>query len=128
MIWSAFCLSRPYHLKFFKGCLPQILPGPFLNTLSHLFRMYTFSTWCCFSFFLLILFLELRPLDIGRKLEFHRKLKVHDVFRTPYLRSISVLRPMGSVMPPFTQNIITMFQCKNAKKSFVGNFPHKVIV
>ena len=31
------CLSRPYHFKFFKGCLPQILLGPFLNTLTHLF-------------------------------------------------------------------------------------------
>ena len=28
------CLSRPYPFKFFKGCLPQILLGPFLNTLS----------------------------------------------------------------------------------------------
>ena len=28
-------LSRPYHLKFFKGCLPQILLRPFLNILSH---------------------------------------------------------------------------------------------
>ena len=26
----------PYHFKLFKGCLPQILLGPFLNTLSHL--------------------------------------------------------------------------------------------
>ena len=24
---------RPYHFKFFKGCLPHILLGPFLNTL-----------------------------------------------------------------------------------------------
>ena len=30
------CLNRPYHLKSFKGCLPQILLGPFLNTLTHL--------------------------------------------------------------------------------------------
>ena len=30
VIWSA--LSRPYDFKFFKGCLPQILLGPFLNT------------------------------------------------------------------------------------------------
>ena len=30
-------LSRPYPFKFFKGCLPQILLGPFLNTLSHLY-------------------------------------------------------------------------------------------
>ena len=28
-------LSR-YYFKFFKGCLPQILLGPFLSTLSHL--------------------------------------------------------------------------------------------
>ena len=28
------CLSRPYLSKFFKGCLPQILIGPFLNALS----------------------------------------------------------------------------------------------
>ena len=34
-IWrDIVCLSRPYHFKFFKGCLPQILLGPFLNTLS----------------------------------------------------------------------------------------------
>ena len=28
------CLSRPYYFKFFKGCLPQVLLGPFLNTLT----------------------------------------------------------------------------------------------
>ena len=26
-------ICRPYHFKFFKGCLLQILLGPFLNTL-----------------------------------------------------------------------------------------------
>ena len=30
------CLDRPYHFRFFKGCYPQILLGPFLNTLTHL--------------------------------------------------------------------------------------------
>ena len=30
------CLSRPYPYKFFKGYLPQILLGPFLNTWTHL--------------------------------------------------------------------------------------------
>ena len=29
-------LSRPYHFKFFKCSLPQILLGPFLNTVSHI--------------------------------------------------------------------------------------------
>ena len=33
-VWSA--LGRPYPFKFFKDCLPQILLGPFLNTLSHI--------------------------------------------------------------------------------------------
>ena len=28
--------TRPYHFKFFKGCLPKILLGPFLNTLTQL--------------------------------------------------------------------------------------------
>ena len=30
------CLSRPYHFKFFKGCLPQISLGSLLNTLSQI--------------------------------------------------------------------------------------------
>ena len=30
------CLGRRYHFKFFKGFLPQILLGPFLNTLSQM--------------------------------------------------------------------------------------------
>ena len=29
-------LSKPSDIKYFNGCLPQILLGPFLNTLSHL--------------------------------------------------------------------------------------------
>ena len=34
--WFNNCLGRPYHFNFFKACLPQILLGPFLNTLTHL--------------------------------------------------------------------------------------------
>ena len=30
-----------------------------------------------------------------------------------------VLYSQGSVMPSFTQNTITMFQCKNAKRKFL---------
>ena len=30
------CLSRPYNFKFFKGCLPQILLAPVLNTLTNM--------------------------------------------------------------------------------------------
>ena len=30
------CLKRPYHFQYSKGCLPQILPCPFLNTLSRI--------------------------------------------------------------------------------------------
>ena len=32
------CLSKPYPFKSFKGCLPQISLGPFLNTLSLAFK------------------------------------------------------------------------------------------
>ena len=33
MVWL---MVRPYPLKFSKGCLPQILLGPFLNILSQM--------------------------------------------------------------------------------------------
>ena len=29
-------LSRPWPFEFFKGCLPKIVLGPFLNALTHL--------------------------------------------------------------------------------------------
>ena len=35
MVWLV-CLSRPYHFKFFKDYLAQILLGPFLNILSQI--------------------------------------------------------------------------------------------
>ena len=55
-------LGRPYHFKIFKGCLPQILLGPFLNTMTHfslcissLTYLYYLHTWkfivCPFSVF-----------------------------------------------------------------------------
>ena len=34
-VWSS--LGRPYPFKFFKGCLLQILLGPFLNTLAQMY-------------------------------------------------------------------------------------------
>ena len=36
-VWSA--LARPYRFEFFKGFDPQVLIGPFLNTLSHLLNL-----------------------------------------------------------------------------------------
>ena len=33
VMWSA---SRPYHFKIFKGCLPQMLLGSFLNTMTQM--------------------------------------------------------------------------------------------
>ena len=36
------CLGRPYHLKNFKGCLPQISLDPFLNTLTYMTNYYPF--------------------------------------------------------------------------------------
>ena len=37
------CLSRPYPLKFFKGCLPQNLFSPMLITLSQIRAKKVFS-------------------------------------------------------------------------------------
>ena len=34
------CLSKTYHFKFFKDCLPRNLLSPLLNTLSHMFGYY----------------------------------------------------------------------------------------
>ena len=31
------CLNRPYRFNLFKDCLPKIVPGPFLNSLSYLY-------------------------------------------------------------------------------------------
>ena len=31
------CLSIPYHFKYFKVFLPEILLGPFLNTLTQMY-------------------------------------------------------------------------------------------
>ena len=39
------CLSKPYPFKFFKGCLPQVLLGPFLNTLSHIIFYWLLYRW-----------------------------------------------------------------------------------
>ena len=37
-------LGRPYQLEFFKGCLPQISRGPFLNALP----MYVYRCLCVY--------------------------------------------------------------------------------
>ena len=45
--WSEMVfLSRPYHFKFFTGCLPQILLGPFMNTLTQLFCLFLIPCKC----------------------------------------------------------------------------------
>ena len=41
-------LQIPYHFKLFKGCLPQVLLGPFLNTLTH--KILEFYLFGKFSF------------------------------------------------------------------------------
>ena len=41
------CLSGPYNLKNFKGSLPPILLGQFLNTLSH--WLFNLSRITCFK-------------------------------------------------------------------------------
>ena len=41
------CLKQTTSLKFFKGCLSQILLGTFLNTLSHLNSLVNFVRVNC---------------------------------------------------------------------------------
>ena len=49
-------LGTPHHFKFFKGCLPQILLGSFLNTLTQMNQqswtkhLETFSLFSTFFF------------------------------------------------------------------------------
>ena len=40
MAHAKFVEARPYPFKFFKGCLPHIFLGPFLNTLTHKVKKY----------------------------------------------------------------------------------------
>ena len=35
LLFHKTCLSRPYPFKFFKGCLPQILCGPFIHSTQY---------------------------------------------------------------------------------------------
>ena len=37
------CLSRLYRIKYFKGCRPQILFGPILNILTHIYVLHPFD-------------------------------------------------------------------------------------
>ena len=46
--------SRPYYFKFFKGCLPQILLGSFLNTLTHFILLFQHRQYAQAIFLLLI--------------------------------------------------------------------------
>ena len=43
--------SRMVEVKFFKGCLPQILLVPFLNTLSHLLGVPRLNYLCILSLY-----------------------------------------------------------------------------
>ena len=37
------CYNRPHQSKFFKDCIPQMLLGPFVNALFHVFRPFQTS-------------------------------------------------------------------------------------
>ena len=42
-------LGRPYHFKFFKGCLPQISLGPFLNTWTQIIEQFGICLKCTYG-------------------------------------------------------------------------------
>ena len=50
------CLGKPYRFKFFKGCLPQILVGPFLNTLLDPYNIFDFIRFSVVALVIFILY------------------------------------------------------------------------
>ena len=86
------CLSRPCHFKFLKGCLSQILLGPFLNTLSHL--RYSCSLTHIIRFWMHLLTLS-RPivfiiwsLDISC-INFRIRFSIYPLFSTIFSAKVS---------------------------------------
>ena len=53
-------MACPYHFKFFKGCIPQILLGPFFNT----WPSYRYAKKALKNSFALEFFLNLNGLDV----------------------------------------------------------------
>ena len=81
-------LSRPYHFKFFKGCLPQILLGPFLNTLSHMIGSYhalviTSNIFICWFIAIYFGFCNMLRIKI-----FHKNTAIFYVF---YLLNVQII-------------------------------------
>ena len=72
------CLSRPYPFKIFKGCLPEILLGRHLNTLSEVLckigRLKNFITFTekhlCWDVF--VIKMEAEPLNLLKGRVQHR--------------------------------------------------------
>ena len=61
-IWrDMVCLNTPYPIKFFKGCLPQVLLGLSLNTLSHFFFYFLFFYFFVVDNFSLLLLTFQKP-------------------------------------------------------------------
>ena len=70
------CLGEPYHLKFFKGLLPQILLGPFLipwpnyissSSFSVLILTHSVSMFPCIFFFFFFPVLHRNQWKVGTK-------------------------------------------------------------
>ena len=59
-------------VKLFKGCLPQILLGPFLNTLSQLSRRVEYCPYCTLGQNVVLLDkIETTKFDFRERMEIH---------------------------------------------------------
>ena len=72
-------LGTPYHFKFFKGCLPQILLGSFLNTLTQMNQQSWTKHWRLFHF-LVQFFFTTSETEPGY---YHQKVNVRVVSQVP---------------------------------------------
>ena len=60
-------LKMPSRFKFFKGCLPQILLDPLLNTLPHLLLLFRIHVLLLLLLLLLLLFTILYCPPLSKK-------------------------------------------------------------
>ena len=105
---SKICLGRPYSFKFFKGCLPQILLGPLLNTLSHIIFIIPVKSR---AGFILCLFNNIQQND-----EFITKILTFRFKSSDTWKSISSLLILELLIKP-----ATIYKIRETNSSFLWN-------
>ena len=139
-------LSTPYSFKYLKGCLPEILLGPFLNTLTHFFLLKHFIreahiAWCIgksnSSVYVFVANFPIFPNNSGRihllKLKIDMLYNMENTFRLPVFK-ISVPESLKKVLLKIFQNLkenpcvgASIKKIKNKKKIIKKETPTQVL-